>query len=106
MLPATACEDLDETRRKALERFGHVIGLAFQVRDDILDVEAETEVLGKTQGADARRSKSTFPAVLGLDGAKRRVAELKREAIEVLAPFGEDAEPLQWLAGYIVDRDY
>ncbi len=106
MLAAFAREDLETAQREALERFGRVIGLAFQIRDDILDVEAETEVLGKPQGSDARKSKSTFPALLGLDGAKRRVAELKQEAVESLAPFGTDAEPLRWVAGYIVDREF
>lgn len=106
MLAVFTREDLDTARRKALERYGRVIGLAFQIRDDILDVEAETEVLGKPQGSDARKSKSTFPALLGLDGAKRRVAELKHEAVESLAPFGTDAEPLRWVAGYIVDREF
>lgn len=106
LLAAAACEGLDDVRRAALERFGGLIGLAFQIRDDILDVEAETSVLGKPQGSDARRAKSTFPALLGLDGAKRRVSDLKREATAVLDPFGPDGEPLRWLAGYIVDRDY
>lgn len=106
VLAAATCEDLDERRRAALERYGALIGLAFQIRDDILDVEAETSVLGKPQGSDARRSKSTFPALLGLNGAKERVSGLKSEAIAVLEPFGPQGEPLRWLAGYIVDRDY
>jgi geranylgeranyl pyrophosphate synthase len=90
----------------ALARFGEVIGLAFQVRDDILDVVAGTDVLGKPQGSDARHGKSTFPALLGLDGAKARVASLKAEALDLLAPFGDAAAPMHWLAGYIVDREY
>ena len=90
----------------ALAKFGAAIGLAFQVRDDILDVEGATEVLGKPQGSDARHEKSTFPALLGLDGAKRRVAALRAEALASLEVFGEAAEPLRWMTAYIVDRDY
>ena len=92
--------------RDALARFGAAIGLAFQVRDDILDVEGATEVLGKPQGSDARHDKSTFPALLGLAGAKSRVDALKADALAALAVFGDAAEPLRWLTGYIVDRDH
>ncbi len=98
--------DRPEAERSALTRFGKAIGLAFQVRDDILDVEGATEVLGKPQGSDARHEKSTFPALLGLDGAKSRVAELKAEALAALEVFGDAAEPLRWMTAYIVDRDY
>ena len=98
--------DRPDEQRNALSRFGDAIGLAFQVRDDILDVEGATEVLGKPQGSDARHEKSTFPALLGLDGAKRRVAELKSEALVALDAFGEAAEPLRWMTAYIVDREY
>lgn len=98
--------DRPDAERDALRRFGDAIGLAFQVRDDILDVEGATEVLGKPQGSDARHEKSTFPALLGLDGAKRRVAELKAEALAALEVFGDAAAPLQWMTAYIVDRDY
>lgn len=106
MLAAETAGGLDAARMSALARFGEVIGLAFQVRDDILDVVAGTEVLGKPQGSDARHGKSTFPALLGLDGAKARVASLKAEALDLLASFGDAAAPMRWLAGYIVDREY
>ncbi|MFN2300938.1 MAG: polyprenyl synthetase family protein [Gammaproteobacteria bacterium] len=106
LLAADAAADLAPEHRDALARFGTAIGLAFQIRDDILDVEGDTAVLGKQQGADARLAKSTFPALLGLDGAKRRVEEAKADALAALAPFGDDAEPLRWLASYIVDRNH
>src|SRR5690606_4125001 len=106
MLAAETAGGLDAASMRALARFGEVIGLAFQVRDDILDVVAGTEVLGKPQGSDARHGKSTFPALLGLDGAKARVASLKAEALDLLLPFGDAAAPMRWLAGYIVDREY
>ncbi len=106
MLAADTAENLDDAKRNALDHFGQTIGLAFQVRDDILDVEADTETLGKPQGSDQRHGKSTFPALLGLEGAKTRVTSLKAEALEALAPFGTAAEPLRWLAAYIVDRNH
>lgn len=90
----------------ALERYAAAIGLAFQVRDDILDVEADTTVLGKAQGADIMRDKSTFPALMGMEGAKARVAELRDDALAALEPFGDAAAPLAWVADYIVDRNF
>ncbi len=105
-LALIAADDRPDAERDALARFGDAIGLAFQIRDDILDVEGATEVLGKPQGSDARHEKSTFPALLGLDGAKHRVAALKAEALTALEVFGGAAEPLQWMTTYIVDRDY
>ena len=105
-LALTAAGERSAAERDALARFGDAIGLAFQVRDDILDVVGETEVLGKPQGSDERHEKSTFPALLGLDGARRHVAALKTDALAALAVFGDAAEPLRWLTGYIVDRDH
>ncbi len=93
----------------ALDKLGHYakcIGLAFQVQDDILDVEADTETLGKTQGADQAKNKPTYPALLGLGGAKRMAAELLEQAIESLETFGQAAESLRSLARYIVTRGY
>ena len=80
------------------------IGLAFQIRDDILDVEGDTATLGKTQGADEARNKPTYPALLGMAEAKRRADELQQEAIDSLAPWGEAAAPLIALASYIIQR--
>src|SRR5690606_13451815 len=92
MLALAAAGARPPAERDALARFGDATGLAFQVRDDILDVEGATEVLGKPQGSDERHDKSTFPALLGLDGAKRRVDELKAEALAALGVFGDAAE--------------
>ena len=67
---------MDEATLKLLDVFANALGLAFQVRDDILDVESSSEQLGKTAGKDSAQSKSTYPALLGMDGAKARLAEL------------------------------
>lgn len=87
-----------------LRDYARCIGLAFQVRDDILDIEGDTQVIGKTQGADQRRNKPTYPALLGLDGAKAVARELHEQAIENLSEFGEEANTLREISSYIVSR--
>ncbi len=88
----------------AMTRYGEAIGLAFQIADDILDIEGTTEQIGKDAGSDQARGKATYPAVMGLADSKRRAQELVEIALESLAPFGEKAEPLREIARYIVSR--
>ncbi len=88
----------------ALERFGAEIGLAFQIQDDILDVEGDTAVLGKQTGADAAHSKPTYPSTVGLDAARERARALRDGAIAALAPLGSRAAPLVELAQFVVNR--
>ncbi|MBS1220747.1 MAG: farnesyl-diphosphate synthase [Proteobacteria bacterium] len=89
-----------------LDRYAKCIGLAFQIRDDILDVIGDTATLGKTTGADRALDKPTYPALLGLDGAREHARMLHEEALASLQPLGPEAEPLRWLASYIVERAY
>ena len=89
---------------KACEKFALNIGLAFQVADDILDVTASTEDLGKTAGKDEDTDKTTYPKLMGLDGAKEEASRLIEEAKGSLAPFGDRAAPLLAIADYIIDR--
>ncbi|MBI6620757.1 (2E,6E)-farnesyl diphosphate synthase [Pseudomonas corrugata] len=89
---------------QALQTYARAIGLAFQVQDDILDVESDTQTLGKRQGADVARDKPTYPALLGLDAAKAYALELRDLALDALRPFDAAAEPLRDLARYIVER--
>ncbi|WP_152220221.1 (2E,6E)-farnesyl diphosphate synthase [Pseudomonas sp. SCB32] len=89
---------------EALRRYAKAIGLAFQVQDDILDVESDTTTLGKTQGKDQAHDKPTYPALLGLDAAKAYALTLRDQAVAALEGFGDSAEPLRALARYIVDR--
>lgn len=96
----------DPAQLKALQQFGSAIGLAFQVQDDILDIEGNTDTLGKPQGADQALNKPTYPALLGMDGAKDKLAQLHQQAIDALVIFGERAQPLRALADYIVKRTY
>ena len=89
----------------ALERYGHCIGLAFQIRDDILDVEGESTALGKTAGKDAAHAKPTYPAILGMAASREQLAELTREAIAALTPCGTGMGELAALARYVAERD-
>lgn len=89
-----------------LDAFASALGLAFQVRDDILDIEASSEQLGKTAGKDVAQDKSTFPALLGMDGAKARLAALAGEMHDTLAPFGLRARALSALAELTIQRSH
>jgi geranylgeranyl diphosphate synthase type II len=93
-----------EEQQAALSCYGEHVGLAFQIVDDILDVEESSEALGKTAGKDAQQHKITFPAVYGLDESKRMAERERQEAQDALAPFGERATVLRELAGVIVQR--
>jgi farnesyl diphosphate synthase len=95
---------LEPAQRDALDRFARSIGLAFQIRDDILDVEGETVTIGKTAGADQALAKATWPSLFGLAEAKTRCNELLTEALESLDDAGRDADTLRWLARFIVER--
>lgn len=88
----------------ALRRFGADIGLAFQIQDDILDIEGETAVIGKSAGADVARNKPTYPSTVGLPAARARARELSDGAIGALAPLGSAASALADLARFVVSR--
>lgn len=94
-----------ENQLAALDDYGRHIGLAFQVVDDILDVEGDPETLGKTQGKDAEANKPTYVKLMGLDGAKAEAQRLLQAALDALEPFGDSADMLRELARYIVERN-
>lgn len=103
LIPATiAGADNEDT--ETLKAFADDLGLAFQIRDDILDVEASTEQLGKSAGKDAAQSKSTYPAVLGLEGAKTLLAQLAERMAARLRRFDDRADGLRNLAEFAVSR--
>ena len=93
-------------QRRALCCFGEAAGLAFQVVDDILDIVADEAQLGKDIGSDQQRGKATYPALLGLSGARERADDLYQRAISSLGIFGETARPLREIANYIVNRSH
>ncbi len=103
-LGALASGHADADNLASLSQYARAIGLAFQVQDDILDVESDTATLGKHQGADIARDKPTYPALLGMDAAKAYALELHDQALHALRPFDTAAEPLRELARYIVER--
>jgi len=88
----------------ALTAYGEAVGLAFQIADDILDIEGTTEEIGKDAGSDQARGKATYPALIGLADSKKRAAELVEMALESLARFDDKADPLREIARYIVAR--
>jgi geranylgeranyl pyrophosphate synthase len=105
-LACYAKSELDSAHLDALDRYGKCIGLAFQIQDDILDIEGNAASLGKTMGKDAVANKSTYPSLMGLSAAKERATELFDTARAAVNVFGDEAEPLLWLAHHIQDRGH
>jgi farnesyl diphosphate synthase len=103
-LGALSGENVSAETLTNLDAYAQCVGLAFQIRDDILDVEGDTETLGKQSGADMQRDKPTYPAIIGLQAAKRKAADLHAAAIENLDEFGAEADLLRWLSEFIVER--
>lgn len=105
-MAALSKPDINPDIAKKLDHYAKCIGLSFQVKDDILDEESDTATLGKTQGKDQDNDKPTYPALLGLAGAKQKAQELHEQAIESLAGFGAKADLLRDLSLYIIQRDH
>jgi farnesyl diphosphate synthase len=106
LLGAHCGNKLSDSQMERLDHFGKLIGLAFQVVDDVLDCEADTATLGKTAGKDADNDKPTYVSLLGLAGAKEMAQGLHREALDTLGEFGEAALRLRELADFIVLRKF
>jgi len=98
------CGGADEKQYKCLFEYGLRVGLGFQIADDILDVCASSEQLGKTAGKDAKASKCTYPAVVGLDKSRQLAKQIADEAVAVLKPFGPKADTLRQLAVALLER--
>jgi geranylgeranyl pyrophosphate synthase len=105
-LATLAKPDIDPILVSRLDLYAKCIGLAFQVKDDILDIESDTATLGKTQGKDIGNKKPTYPALLGLAGAKQKALELHEKALESLNAFNEEADLLRQLSLYIIQRNH
>jgi farnesyl diphosphate synthase len=99
------CGHADADQLRHLDQFADALGLAFQVRDDILDIEGDSATLGKTAGKDQVQDKATFPALIGLDASRARLEQLRGAMAEALAPFGERAEALAALGRMAIERD-
>ena len=95
---------LDATHLEALDGYAKSIGLAFQIQDDVLDIEGDASLTGKTVGKDHHRNKPTYPSVMGMPAAKARAQDLFERARAALRPFAERAAPLRWLAEHVEGR--
>ncbi len=104
LMPAYCAKYITTEQIYHLEKFADCIGLAFQVQDDILDIESDTETLGKPQGADIAANKPTYPAIIGLKASKQKLQDLYNEAMNHLTIFGDSVQSLQELAEFIVKR--
>ncbi len=109
----SACVDLSaialgqegSNLHQGLNDYAKAVGLAFQVKDDILDIEGNTETLGKTQGSDLELNKNTYPRLLGLEGAKEKAEALHQTALDALEDFGEEADLLREISSYVIHRE-
>lgn len=99
------CAGADSDQLDALNAFGHRLGLAFQITDDLLDVRGDSSAVGKRVGKDAERGKATYPALLGVDASLQRAEQLVEEACDALRPFGAKGVGLEAVARYVLERN-
>ena len=97
---------LNAEQRASLDVFASDIGLVFQIRDDLLEVEQDTATLGKHAGSDSGNDKSTYPSTIGVEGARQRAAETQQRAVAALQTLGRSADGLLWLSDFILKRAY
>ncbi|MDX1597136.1 MAG: polyprenyl synthetase family protein [Marinobacter sp.] len=103
---ALTADSLSEQHLTSLTGYAQALGLAFQVQDDLLDIEGDTAVIGKPQGSDLARGKPTFPSLLGNNGARELLSQLLKAALDHLTDFGPEADPLRAMADYVVARSH
>ncbi len=96
----------DKETLKAFSQYGENIGLAFQIIDDILNVEGKVHLIGKNIGSDAAKGKATYPAILGVEESKKRARQLIESAVGYLSPFGNAVDPLREIAWFMFSREY
>ncbi|RFF27120.1 MULTISPECIES: polyprenyl synthetase family protein [unclassified Wenzhouxiangella] len=106
MMPAALRPELEKRQYQALSRFADTIGLAFQIRDDLLEIESDTESIGKPSDSDASRRKASWPALFGIDAARSRIDELAEQAAEALTEVEGDTDGLEWLAERLINRRF
>lgn len=104
MMAATCATELDDARRRALDDYARAIGLAFQIQDDLLDIEGDASLLGKATGADEALNKPTYPSVAGLDAARDRMHELHARALSTLEGANLRSGPLESISDWLVLR--
>ena len=104
LLSGAVLAGASEFEEQQLKKYAYAIGLAFQIADDILDIEGDTNTLGKNVGSDITLGKATYPSIIGLEKSKKTMKNLVTEAVSSIEIFGAKAEPLRTLAYYIADR--
>lgn len=105
MMPSELKKISPDTKQK-LDEFANDIGLVFQIIDDVLEVEQDTATLGKSAGSDESKDKSTYPSILGLEGARNRANEMYERAMDALESLGSGTAGLRWVSDYIVNRSH
>ncbi|MBC8227843.1 MAG: polyprenyl synthetase family protein [Gammaproteobacteria bacterium] len=106
VIAPTHFKEITETEINALEEYINSVGLAFQIQDDIIEIEGNSKVIGKPSGSDIDNKKATFPKIIGLDASKQRVIDLINQSNEAISLFGEKCEGLRYLAKMIIERNY
>ncbi|MDH5484242.1 MAG: (2E,6E)-farnesyl diphosphate synthase [Gammaproteobacteria bacterium] len=106
LLGAMCSPEVSAATLERLATYAHCVGLAFQIHDDVLDVTADTATLGKPQGSDVEQNKPTYPALLGLEGAREHAWQLHQQALQSLDIFDAPADTLRQLSAYIVEREH
>jgi geranylgeranyl pyrophosphate synthase len=106
VMGALATNKASDTQIEALQQFARAIGLAFQIQDDILDIESSTEQLGKSQGSDSANDKATYTSILGVEKARSEADRLYQTSIDALSIFSDSADSLRTLATFIVHRSF
>ena len=106
VLMGATCGSANEEEIEILSQYADAIGLAFQVWDDVLDITSDTATLGKPQGSDVAANKTTYPALLGLDGAQLKAKNLITQAVHALQQLPYNTQQLEQLAYYIIERDH
>lgn len=110
IMPCFLVEQLSSNAIDNIRSFGEHLGLAFQIRDDLLDIEGEAEVIGKPIGSDEAKEKATWPGLFGVDAAKARISDLRTQALSALAKakpeLQGDTSGLEWLADQLTQRDH
>ena len=95
----------DQNRLRDLTEYAEYLGIAFQITDDILDVEGDTQTMGKTVGSDQRKKKSTYPSLYGLEESKRLAAEAVEKSLSALSNFDENADTLRYIVSSLINRE-
>ncbi len=103
---ALCASKITEEELKTLDHYAKCIGLAFQIKDDILDVESDTQILGKTQGADAAKNKPTYPSLIGMTESKKLTKELLEQSLSSLKKLDLQSTRLEQLAHFIIERNH